>query len=156
MQDAPQKKKLPWWAILLIVFGVLSLIGVAVIGGIVWWISANKDRILAEGTEAMAEAHDFAQTHDQNGCVDEGLRKASRCDGLMCETNARVFTSQCIREAERTPGFCDDVPEPTAVMKMSRWATAECKRRGKSGNQRCARVVQAVPDACHTARLGEP
>ena len=156
MQDAPKKKKLPWWAILLIVFGVLSLIGVAVIGGIVWWISANKDRIVAEGREAMNEADAFAQTHDQNGCVDEGLRKAAMCGGLMCETNARVFASRCIREAESTPGFCDGVPEPTAVMQMSRWATAECKRRGKSGNQKCARLVQAVPDGCHAARLGQP
>ena len=149
----PKKKKLPWWAGLLIIFGVLVLIGLAAVGGFVWWIAANKDRLLAEGKESIEEAQRYAASHEQKECVDEGLARANRCGGLMCETNASVFTTACIREAEISPGFCDEVPERTEIIAMSRWAIAECKRRGKGNVQRCQRLMQGVAEACHQPQV---
>jgi len=152
MNEATPKKKLPWWAILLIAFGVLSLIGVAAIGAVVWWAASNKDRILAEGKETMQEAQAYAQTHEQHECVDEGLRRLAKCSGIMCEANTKVFVSACIQQAESTAGFCDGVPPKGKILETSRWCVAECQRRGRGNDQRCARLVQAVPEACHAQR----
>lgn len=151
MTTAPPKKKMPWWAGLLIAFGVLALLGLAVVGGVTWWFMSNKDRIVSESKDTMAEAQAYAASHDQNACVDEGLRKVAKCDGFVCEAQTKIFTTMCLQEAQRTPGFCDDVPPPSEIMKTSRWVVAECERRGKPGNQRCSRLVQAVPEVCQSS-----
>ncbi len=149
MMHAPPKKKMPWWAVLLIIFGVFALIGLVVIGGIVWWVASNKDRIVADSKETVSQAQEYAATHDQNACVEEGLRKIEKCGGLMCEVNAQNFTLMCIQHAETTPGFCEGVPAPSEIMKTSSWVTDECRRRGKKGtDQRCTRMLQAVPQVC--------
>lgn len=142
-------KKTRWWLVLLLVFGGMGLLGVAVIGGAVWWFSANKDRLLAEGKESVAEAEAFATNHDQTACVDEGLRRGGTCDGFVCEVKAKVFTTTCLQRAAPTPGLCTGVPAPTEIIKTASWVIDECQRRGKrSDDQRCQRLVQAVPEAC--------
>ncbi len=147
---APKPKKpMPWWGILLIIFGVLAFLGLLAIGGIYWWVTANKDRLLAVGEEGAREGETFASDREQSECVDEGIRKLSSCNGLMCEAQVKIFTETCIREAEPTPGFCDGVPPKSEIVKASMWAINECSRRGKPNNQRCTRLVQAVLEACH-------
>ncbi|MBX3202497.1 MAG: hypothetical protein KF850_13060 [Labilithrix sp.] len=145
----PKKKAMPWWAILLIAFGALAFLGLLAIGGVVWWVSANKDRLIAVGREGSREAEAFARDHDQSECVDEGIRKVASCDGVLCEAQMKIFTTTCIRDARRTPGFCDDVPRMHDIVNTSRWVLDECSRRGKPNNSRCTRLVQAVPEACH-------
>ena len=156
MTIAPPKKKMPWWKGLLIAFGVLALIGIAIVGGITWWVMANKDRLVSESRDTMAEAKAFAESHDQDACVGEGLRKVAACDGFMCEAQTKIFTTFCLQQAEPTPGFCDGVPPTSEIMNTSRWVVAECERRGKKGNQRCSRLVQAVPEVCHGSRQAQP
>jgi len=156
MTTAPPKRKMPWWVGLLIAFGVMALLGVAVLGGIVWWFASNKDRLLLEGKEAMAEGQAFAASHDQSACVDEALRKGAACSGIMCEVEAKFFTTACIQRAQPTPGFCDGVPPKNEIMKTASWCAHECERRGKRGNERCGRIVQAVPEACHGALRTQP
>jgi hypothetical protein len=148
------KKKLPWWAGLLIVFGVLMLFAGLVIGGIVWWFVSNKDRLVAESEESTSEAVAFADSHDQNACVDEAIRRLSSCHGLLCETQAKVFLTTCLEEAQETPGFCDGVPRSSEIVKATLWLSDECKRRGKPNNQRCSRLLQAVTQECGS--LEEP
>lgn len=146
------KKGLPWWAILLIVFGVLALLGGLVIGGAVWWFASNKDRLIAEGKQSTEEGNAYAASHDRNACVDEGLRKLDACSGIMCEAQTKIFTSTCIQSAAPMPTFCNGVPPSTEIVKTSRWLIDECARRGKPGNQRCTRLLQVVPEMC---RLGQ-
>ncbi len=144
----PKKKGLPWWATLLIIFAVLALLGGLLIGGAVWWIAANKDRILAESKQSVTDGMAYAANNDQSACVAEGLRKLDGCPGIMCEAQIKVFAATCVRQAKKTPGFCNGVPDATEILKTSRWIMEECSRRGKPGNQRCTRLVQVVPEAC--------
>jgi hypothetical protein len=37
-------------------------------------------------------------------------------------------------------------------MNTSRWVVAECQRRGRPNNQRCQRLVQAVPESCRKSQ----
>jgi hypothetical protein len=145
-----RRKGLPWWAILLIVFSVLALLAGLVIGGAVWWFASNKDRLVSEGKQSISDAYAYAGSHDQSDCVDEGLRKLDACSGIMCEAQTKVFTRTCIQVARKSPGFCESVPPNTEIIKTSRWLIDECARRGKSGNQRCTRLLQAVPEVCHS------
>ncbi|MBX3228762.1 MAG: hypothetical protein KIT84_39885 [Labilithrix sp.] len=146
--SAEAKRGMPWWGILLICFGAFVLVCAAGVGAVIWWVSSNKDRLAADGKKAMEEAQAFAAEHDQNECVDEGLRRADLCDGLMCETMARLFTKSCLTSASKSATLCDDVPKHGEIMATAEWLTAECKRRGRDGNQRCTRVLQSVPETC--------
>ena len=153
--NAPKKTR--WWLVILVVFGILSVLGIAVIGGVVWWFSANKDRLVGEGKTAMAEGSAFAADHDQSACVDEGLRKVSGCDGIMCEATSKIFMKTCVDQAKPTSGFCEGVPPRNEIMKTSRWIIAECQRRGrKSDDQRCQRLLQAVPESCEKPQPSSP
>lgn len=149
MTQTVPKKGLPWWAILLLVCGILALLGGLAIGGAVWWFAANKDRIIADGKQSVTGAQQFAMQHDQNACVGEALRKVEACSGIMCEAQTKVFAGTCISMARPTPGFCTNVPASNEILKTSTWVVAECGRRGKPNDQRCTRLVQAVPEACH-------
>lgn len=148
-----EKKKTRWWVVLLVAFGVIALIGILGVVGVVWWFSANKDRLLAAGKEGTAEAATYAASHDQSACVDEGLRRVAMCDGIMCEAKEKIFTTACVQNATPSTGFCDNVPPANAIMEVARWSVDECERRRQSArDQRCHRLVQAVPAACEARR----
>ncbi len=147
-QPPPQKKSRVW-LVVLILLGVVVLIGVLVVGGAVWWFSANKERLVAMGREAEADATEFAPGHDQDACVGEALRKTDACDGIMCEAKTKIFLERCIRKATSTPGFCDGVPQQGEIMKTVTWVQEQCTKRGRAADdQKCSRVMQGVPLAC--------
>ena len=52
----PPKKKTRWWIVILVVLGIGVLILVVAVGGMVWWFSANKDRLAAMGKEAEEQS----------------------------------------------------------------------------------------------------
>ena len=145
------KKKSQVWVILLVIFGVVVLFGVLAIGGAVWWFSANKDKFVAMAKEAEQQSTAFAAAgHDQNECVDEGLKRTDACDGLMCQAEAKVFTERCIVKAAPTAGFCDGAPPPTEIMNTVRYTQAQCEKHGhRADDQKCTQLMQAVEQACH-------
>jgi hypothetical protein len=151
MDSAPPKKQgIAWWKILLGILGVIAILAMLAIGGLVYWLNANKDRLIAMGKEAEETSTAFAATHDQNACVDEGLKKSDACDGIMCEASAKTFVSLCIPKAQATPGFCDDVPAPGEIMKTVHWIQEQCPKHGRrADDQKCSRLMQAVPEGCH-------
>ena len=150
MSSAPPPKKTRWWLVLLVVLGV-AVLGIGlVVGGIVWWVHANKDRLVAMGREAETSAAEFAASHDQDACVGEGLKKTDACDGIMCEAQTKIFLEKCIQRATPTPGFCEDVPPSSEIMKTVSWVQEQCRRRGRpADDQRCTRLMQGIPPACH-------
>lgn len=161
-QQRQQPKKTPFWVFLLAIVGVLVFFGALAIGGIVWWVSENKERMAAERKQAVAEADAYAASHDQNECVEEGLRRLSACGviAFTCELRTGSFTATCLQKARKAEGFCQDVPPRGEIIKTSLWVISECQRRGKQADdQRCHRLMQAVPQACHEAKapaeLGE-
>jgi hypothetical protein len=133
----------------LAVLGVLVLCCGILVGGIVWWAAKNKDRLASEGKKVMVEAEAYAASHNQNDCVEEGLRRVDACSGFVCEGMAKVFTSTCVKKAQKVEGFCDGVPPKSEIIKTSLWIVEECDRRGKTGSQQCNRLMQEVPEACH-------
>jgi hypothetical protein len=149
-QRQPPPKKTRWWLILLILGGVTVLSCGLLIGGAMWWFDANKGRLLEEGKQVMQEAEAYAASHDQNECVEEGLRRTDACVGFTCAVGVKIFTSTCIKKAQESAGFCENVPPKTEIIKTSLWVVEECQRRGRmADDQACHRIMQAIPEACH-------
>jgi hypothetical protein len=142
------KKGLPWWLVVLLVFGGLFLVGALAVGGFVWWLQSNKDRLAESGKKAMDLGRSFGATHDQRQCVDEGVRQLSTRSGFIGEAEARLFLKECVKHAQKTAGFCSGVPHRGDIMKTAVWAIGECERHGRAQDQSCGRLMQAIPEAC--------
>lgn len=147
MAAPPQKKGMPWWGILLIVLGVLLLLGIGAVVALVFWVNSKKDAIVGDTKKTQADSIAFASTHEQKECVDEGLSRASKCDGIWCNAQQQIFVDQCLRRAKATPGFCASVPKKTEIMQAANYAVEECKRRGRH-DQGCTTVMQSLPNYC--------
>lgn len=139
--------------IALVCFGIVGLLVVVAIGGAVWWISANKDRLVELGKASDAEAREFSKDHDQEACVGEGLRKVDACDGtsggLICRTAANVFAESCVVHAQPSASVCDDAPAANEIMKTVAYAQTQCAKRARQPeDQTCSQLMQAVARGC--------
>jgi hypothetical protein len=107
-------------------------------------------QVQRDAQATIAEADDFARTHDQVGCRDEGLRRADLCGltDVNCNAQVTVFTDRCMAAATPTPGFCDGVPAQTEIMESARWAAAQCQQMGRAQDTHCTTLLQSVQRAC--------
>ena len=142
-----------WLKVVLVLIGV-SVLGLALlVGGIVWWASANKERLVESGKKAQENGARFGATHTQDQCIDEGLSHVKDCGGFdfVCEAGNKIALMSCMGAAT-VDGTCKDVPERTDIFKMATFASEECGRRGFRGSQPCGRLMQAIPEACSRDR----
>ena len=154
--QGPPKSKTPWWVVLLLLGGGMIVLGILAIGGIVWWVSENKDRILAEGKEAMDEAQSFGATHEQTACVPEAMKKVASCKAVMCRVKLKVFLQTCLASATPSPALCAGVPKSSEIVATSRWVISACQKYGKGTDQGCTTMMQAVPEACAMRDISQP
>ncbi|MGH7296241.1 MAG: hypothetical protein ACRELB_14970 [Polyangiaceae bacterium] len=142
-----------WLKVALILLG-LGVLGVGLlVGGLVWWVRANKDRIAREGGAAQRAGKAFGATHAQSECVDDALVQLASCGKVdfMCEAFAKVRLTSCMPVA-RVDGTCKAVPAPSEIMSVVHWSNLECRRRGQPGSQACGRLMSGVAEAC--AKVG--
>jgi hypothetical protein len=152
-------QKTRWWVVALAIGGVLMLCVALVVGGFVWWLSENRGRLREAGKQAQAEAEVYAANHDQNECMEEGLRKLSECGGiaLVCEGVTKAFTVACLQNARKVEGFCEGVPPKSEIIQTSLWVISSCERWGRQpDDQKCHRFMQGVPEACHQPERAPP
>lgn len=110
-----------------------------------WGAQMQRD---AEVT--IRDADEFARTHDQLACRDEGLHRTDSCGltDMSCFTQVTVFTERCMQGAAATPGFCDGVPPQSDIMASATWAAAQCTQLGRAQDSRCTSLLQTVQRAC--------
>lgn len=106
----------------LIFLGVMSIVGFVIILNIF-------EAKMAETTAPVEnEGTEYGRTHDQQACIDEGLRRSRNVKvsgpGEGIETLA--FTESCLKTARPTSGFCDGVPTFWKVEDSERWKSERC------------------------------
>lgn len=97
-----------------------------------------------------AEGREFGANTDQQGCMDEGMRR-SKSAGLIDLSGGlqlASFTDACLKASRATAGFCDGVPSLWS-MKESEWGSEVCRKAGldpeKTG---CVHVTKRKHDFC--------
>jgi len=134
------------------VAGALFLFGViAVIGGILA-LNYIESRIDESTKQYEAEGLEFGKTADQQGCINEGLRRAKSAtvfevgDGLA----NLVFVEACLKQCSPTKDFCSGVPSFWSTQD-SEWKIEECRKAGldeqKTG---CMHVFKAKHNFCNS------
>ena len=140
---------MPGWlkALLAVAIAVVLLVGVVIIGGVLWW-SRNKDKLMGRAKEVMTEGREFGRNTDNQGCVDETLARYKKEPGFASGISASIFSRACLDASRPTPGFCTDVPRPTEFIKSGQWRVEQCRRADLSSDSYCQQLFQPVQEFC--------
>ena len=140
---------MPGWlkALFAIAIIVVLLVGAVVVGGVVW-LSRNKDKLMGRAKEVMTEGRDFGRNTDNQGCMDETVSRYKKEPGFSNAISTTIFTRACLDASRPTPGFCDDVPQPTEFIKSGQWTKEQCRRVGLSSDTYCQQLFQPEEAFC--------
>jgi hypothetical protein len=145
---------MPRWLKFVLLFLGIGIVGFGLlIGGFVWWISANKDRLAETGQRATSEGHEYGASHTQAECVSDGLSHLKACGmvDFVCEAENKIRLTSCLPVA-KVDDTCNDVPGPTDIWKLANWSNQQCDERGYRGSQPCGRLMQGVAEVCAKPR----
>ncbi|HEX2202655.1 MAG TPA: hypothetical protein VHG91_05140 [Longimicrobium sp.] len=125
--------------------GVIALAILAIVA-IGFFVARNGDGMVAGVERAEAEGAAAGAAADEAGCL--RLAKARKTEGLTDLASTQNFTTECLRRARETPGFCDAVPAANEFRATVRWIQAQCPQ----GGQACSQAVQAMIGYCAAGR----
>jgi len=114
---------------------VVALVIGALVVGIVY-VARNKDAWRAQGREVLAQGKSFGATSDNQGCLDESVRRYKKEPGLLKANSTNHFMLSCLENSRPTPGFCDKVPVGD-VMKFHEWRETQCRHYDLGGDLNC-------------------
>ena len=100
------------------------------------------------GKATAAEAEQFASHTDEQGCLDEAVRRVRGCDGVICSAKVAMFEVGCFTEAKQTVGFCDGVPSIKSEDRKEKWMAERCPELGLEDEEQCALVVSVRQAYC--------
>ena len=156
------EQQTPAWKKILLVFGGLSvfaLILVFVAG--LFLKKAAEDFLMTMETDLPAVAEEgveFAATHRQTECVDEGLRRVVPCGAIevTCIMRGSLFGQSCLDAANPDPALCADVPVSNGSFGLGEWAQQECRDRGHADSTSCVGFFsQTVGAYCLQQSMGD-
>jgi hypothetical protein len=125
---------------------VLGLLGLLVVGaGTLLYL--NKDRLLTGGRDAIEEGRKFGESATQDACLDEALRQAEG-KGPFGSIGPNLFLAGCLRSAQESNGFCDDVPPTGEIMASATWRGGRCAEAGRPNDQACVQLMSSVQRHC--------
>jgi len=139
------------WLLIMVAVLILGCSGIFVGGGYLFYRNRDtiKDSLKERTVELRAEATAFAETHPKDTCFDKAMDRMKGCFGFTCEIEGRIFLKMCLKEAQPSPGLCDDVPSILQLGQVAMWQLSECRARPTQiEQQRCGRALQELIDYC--------
>ncbi|MGH9769910.1 MAG: hypothetical protein ACREAB_21000, partial [Blastocatellia bacterium] len=132
--------------------GGLFLLGIIVVGGLVYWVSQNKDKWIQSAEQLGKEAKEFGAKTDNEGCLNEALARHKRDKSITGRISTQIFLSVCLQQSEPSPGFCDGVPPKGEMMKSINWTLKKCADAELQNDQDCRTMFSAVQEYCHRSK----
>ena len=132
-----------WLKAVLIVTVVVILLVVGVVGAGVWWWMRNKDGLRAVATEGK----EFGKTTDNQGCVDEAVKRYKKDPGFLAAFANQGFLNGCLEVSHPTIGFCENIPLGD-FKKMGEWRESQCTRYDLRSGRDCQALVMPVAMFC--------
>lgn len=108
---------------------MITLVGiVAVVFAIAAWFKTGKQS--SPRMEArMQDGVEFGKTTNQQGCIDEGLKRGSRMALFDWEDQGdnEDFVLGCLKSSAPSSGFCDGVPSDVKNIFVD-WTKKKCEK----------------------------
>ena len=116
------------------------------------FLLSRKDGSLQEGMKSgVAEGQRFGAGTDEAGCEAEAKRRAAATRSITGQMATGAFFRGCLQASRETPGFCENVPPPTAIRRTVEWQRTRC-----GGDLGCAQVVPVIQTYCAEGRPKHP
>lgn len=133
---------------LIIVLAVVAVLVVLFAGaGFFLWKKHGRE-LIEEGKQTLAEGRETGGRTDNAGCVSETLVRYSQAQGIAGAIKHSLFLRSCLESSSPTPGFCDQVPKSTELMRSARWKLEQCDASGLSGDDGCNQLFEQVQRYC--------
>lgn len=143
-----------------IVLGVLGglatvfLIVVAI--GVYWFMTSGKEyfKQVMDSAERHIEAgQEVGKQTDEAGCLKAGIERVKQANSISTTLATQFFLRGCLDSAKPTPGFCDDVPPESEMMKSIQW---QIKKSGELGvdNDNGRQILKAIQSHCDKGKRG--
>jgi hypothetical protein len=129
---------------------ILLIVGV-VGAGIYWWTHEGHKMVEAAG-KSMEEGKEAGRKTDNKGCVDQALALYKKDHSLGGVVTNNLFLAGCLDASSPTPGFCDDVPGQTEIMRSATWQIQKCKEAGVPPDPYYRQIFSGVQQYCDRAR----
>lgn len=145
---------MPTWlkiVLALLVVGVLCVAGLVGAGVYLW--KQHGPQFVAGVEQGEREGRTFGGKTDNDGCVDEGVRRYGATTALTDYIKDGIFVRSCLEASTETPGFCDGVPGALEFSKTIQWRKDECERHHLTEAHQCGQLFQQVQQYCQTRDL---
>ena len=129
---------------------ILLIVGV-VGAGIYWWTHEGHKMVEAAG-KSMEDGKAAGQKTDNQGCVDQTLALYKKDHSFGGVVTNNLFLLGCLDESRPTPGFCDDVPRQSEIMKSAAWQIQKCKEAGVPADPYYRQIFSGVQQYCERSR----
>jgi len=115
--------------IILALLIVAAIIIIAVVVTIASWLTGSGKKASQQSATRMKEGAVFGETTDQQGCIDEGLKRASKLGLLDFEAQGanEDFVLGCLPSSAASPGFCGGVPSGFKNIFVD-WTEKKCEK----------------------------
>ncbi|MDT7542758.1 MAG: hypothetical protein QOE33_2662 [Acidobacteriota bacterium] len=142
---------MPTWLKVVLALLVVAVLCVAgLIGGGYYLWKQHGPQLVANVERGEKEGRTFAAQADNQGCVDEGVKRFRDATGLTDYMKHGIFVRSCLDHSRETPGFCDAVPGPFEITKTIKWRKEQCVRYDLTEAQQCSQLFQQVQQFCQT------
>ena len=131
--------------IITLVIGFFILVCAVVGLGLYWW-SQHSGELIEAGRKQAEQGREFGKKTDEQGCLDEAITRYKDNRGFTGSITSGLFLRGCLDASRPTPGFCDQVPGQSEIIKSARWQLEQAKKAGiddQYGRQLFAQVQQA-------------
>jgi hypothetical protein len=119
---------------------ILGIVAFVVIG---FWFKRNAPDIELRAGEAAREGARYGITADETGCFAEAVRRANASTTVAGSFTVGAYARACMEYSRQSPGFCDNVPPPTALRRALAWHQERC-----GTDTGCRTVGQVVQQYC--------
>jgi len=108
----------------------LVILAASVIGfGLYWW-SHHSHELFEAGRKQIEQGEAFGKQTDEQGCLDEAITRYKANRGFSGSISTGLFLRSCLEASRPTPGFCDQVPKQSDILKSARWQIEQAKKAG--------------------------
>jgi len=113
--------------IVLLIVGAIAI--VAVVVTIASWLTGTGKQASSRTAARMQEGGEFGKKTNQQGCIDEGLKRGVKLGLLDFETQGanEDFVLGCLPSSAPSPGFCDGVPSGFKNIFVD-WTKHKCEK----------------------------
>ena len=106
----------------------IIVVGVVTIG-IYWWTHYAKE-LKETGTKNIEQGKEFGKKATEQGCVDEAVARYKANSGFSSSISTGLFLKSCLEESTPTPGFCDQIPKQSEILKSVQWQLGQAEKTG--------------------------